>query len=300
MKKITLLLILSLLVSCSSSDSDTADPSADGSALVDTTPNRELTSEGNLRNYTLRIPDSYDSNVASALVIVLHGFGSRPEFIENNTQFTALGAQENFITVYPSGLQDNQGRRFWTSNGRINSEETDYDDIIFIQDLINSLKSELNIDENRIYITGNSNGGFMTYRSAFVLSNTFAAAAIHAGQFPNNLPEDLRPQGAIPIMHIHGLQDNIVFAEEVPEGVPFFNARESVNYWIQNNGANTEPTILRDDADITISEWESPENNADVILIEAKNGVHEWFTNSNSGKINSTQEIWNFFNQHSN
>lgn len=305
MRKIVLISILGLLVACSGGDSDTTpntsgQPSENPTTQINTEPNRQLISEGQTRNYTLRVPATYDSEVESPLVIVLHGFGSRPAFIENNTNFTRLGAQENFITVYPSGLPDNQGRRFWTSNGRINTPETEYDDIVFIQDLVNSLKSEFTIDENRIYITGNSNGGFMTYRAAFVLSNTFAAAAIHSAQFPNNLPEDIQPQGAVPIMHIHGLEDNVVFAVDVPEGVPFFNAQESVNYWIANNGANTEGTILRDDDDVTITKWESPTNNADVVYIEAKNGVHEWFTTSNSGNIDSSQEIWNFFNEHSN
>ncbi len=291
---------LSLLISCSSDSSDST-PTNDKDqlpTLANNSPNRKIISEGQTRDYTVRVPSAYDANTESPLVIVLHGFGSKPEYIEGNSKFTALGERENFITVYPAGVLNNEGRRFWTSNGRISTPEADYDDIVFFQDLINSLKSEFNIDDNRIYITGNSNGGFMTYRAAFVLSNTFAAAAIHAGQFPNNLEDNLRPQGVIPIMHIHGLEDNVVFAQNVPAGVPFFNAQGSVDYWVENNGANTVPVTLRDDENVNIREWESPSNNADVVYIQSKNGTHEWFTTLNSGKIDSTQEIWNFFKNH--
>ena len=291
---------LSLLISCSSDSSDST-PTNDKDqlpTLPNNSPNRKIISEGQTRDYTVRVPSGYDANTESPLVIVLHGFGSKPEYIEGNSKFTALGERENFITVYPAGALNNEGRRFWTNNGRISTPEADYDDIVFLQDLINSLKSEFNIDDNRIYITGNSNGGFMTYRAAFVLSNTFAAAAIHAGQFPNNLEDNLRPQGVIPIMHIHGLEDNVVFAENVPAGVPFFNAQGSVDYWVENNGANTVPVTLRDDVNVNIREWESPSNNADVVYIQSKNGKHEWFTTLNSGKIDSTQEIWNFFKDH--
>ena len=301
-RKIVFLSIVGLLISCSSDSSDTASTNTTPEVIPPVvslnSPSRKIISEGQTRDYTVRVPSSYDANTESPLVIVLHGFGSKPEYIEGNSKFTALGERENFITVYPAGALNNEGRRFWTNNGRISTPEADYDDIVFLQDLINSLNEEFNIDDKRIYIAGNSNGGFMTYRAAFVLSNTFAAAAIHAGQFPNNLEDNLRPQGVIPIMHIHGLEDNVVFAENVPVGVPFFNAQGSVDYWVENNGANSVAVTLRDDENVNIREWESPSNNADVVYVQSKKGTHEWFTTLNSGKIDSTQEIWNFFKDH--
>lgn len=89
---------------------------------------------------------------------------------------------------------------------------------------------EYSIDEERVYVTGMSNGGFMTNRVACEMSDIIAAAAPVAGPLMEDYKGDkhpfgwnadpfkCKPKNRVPILHIHSSKDLVVPFEGV-EGI---------------------------------------------------------------------------------
>jgi polyhydroxybutyrate depolymerase len=138
------------------------------------------------RSYRIFIPETYDETGEPVpLVIVLHGAGGTGAWIESFSGFNDLSNTENFIAVYPDGLNNawNDGRRGDARVGNI-------DDVGFMAEIINFLSANLNIDPQRIYATGYSMGGMLAFRLGCELRDKIAAIATVATTFPEYLLPD--------------------------------------------------------------------------------------------------------------
>ena len=83
-------------------------------------------------------------------------------------------------------------------------DNSEFDDVGYLNAVIDSVISNFAIDSNRIYACGMSTGGFMTYELACELSNRIVAFGSVAGNFRMNTDQDCTNEREIPIMHIHG------------------------------------------------------------------------------------------------
>ena len=130
------------------------------------------------RTFAVRLPSVYDGGSALPLVIAMHGgFGSGTQ-LETQSQLTTKAEQEGFIVVYPDGVASNLNIRTWNAGGCCGyAMNNDIDDVGFMNALLDTLQADFAIDTQRIYFTGMSNGGFMTYRVACELSERIAAIA---------------------------------------------------------------------------------------------------------------------------
>lgn len=244
---------------------------------------------GKNRTYLLHIPTGYNANSPTPLVFVFHGLTGTGSMMADITKFSPLADQENFIVVYPDGIS-----KKWASPGG------NIDDVGFIDALIDALSSSYNVDADRIFATGASNGGMFTYRLGIELTDRFAAIAGVAGFLPNYPAPAPMPAKAIPIIHFHGTADGII---------PFSAAENVVDYWVDFNGCSTVPsTIQMPDADpgdgTTVDEMSYPNglNNTEVKLYKIYGGGHTWpGTSSNAmpGKVTkdivASEIIWEFF-----
>jgi len=237
MKKLILvqLLFSSIIFFSCSNEEDLTDNSPAIPQFTIETGLQTIVSQDLKREYLLRVPSSYKKDSDMPLVVVLHGRTGTGTSAEKRSKFTELGEQEGFITVYPTALKDLlQNVSTWTSESSRNIGAKNYDDINYIKDLIDYLKSNLNIDNKRIYLTGFSNGAFMTYKFAFKEGNMFAAIAPVSG-FSKRLRLSSAPKkGPVSLLHIHGMKDPILPVDG--EGIPsrFFNAEEVIDYYIEN------------------------------------------------------------------
>jgi len=117
MKYILSFAILSILIiSCSSSEDEQDTTEKKEEVVVITTPKtkekekeqdnkvaegeRSLISQDLERTFLLRVPNSYDTEKKTPVVIVLHGYTRSGELIEKGTKFTPLSEKEDFIVVY--------------------------------------------------------------------------------------------------------------------------------------------------------------------------------------------------------
>jgi polyhydroxybutyrate depolymerase len=139
---------------------------------------RTLTVGDLKRTYLVHIPPRYDPKKATPVVLAFHGGGANAD---NMVVFSGLNKKSDdagFIVVYPSGT----GRleKLLTFNGGNccgYATTNKIDDVMFTRKLLDDLAESANIDPRRVFATGMSNGGIMSYLLASELSDRIAAIA---------------------------------------------------------------------------------------------------------------------------
>jgi polyhydroxybutyrate depolymerase len=231
----------------SSSDAILANPELDSmsspvadAGTGDIAEGEPATKFGGDRPVKLEVPASYDSKVATPLLLLLHGYGA-----SGAVQAFYLGYQQyvdtgGFLFAAPDGTTNADGKKFWNaSDACCDFEKTGVDDVAYITSLIDDISATYNVDSKRIYLIGHSNGGFMSYRMACEKSDRIAAIISLAGASFKDAT-DCKPSAKVSILQIHGDEDNVIlFAGGINSGVPYPGAEESVEQWAAANSCQT-------------------------------------------------------------
>ena len=264
--------------------------------------------DGLNRTYLLHLPAEYAENDTFPLVIAMHGgFGSAYN-IQSQSQLSVKADVESFIVVYPEGVKGGAlNIRTWNAGwccGFASSSNTD--DVGFIAALLDTLINRYSVDSNRIYATGMSNGGFMSYRLACELSDRIAAIAPVAASMSLT---GCTPDRVMPIIHFHSYLDNSVPSEGgVGSGISdhYNSPLDSVlNAWATMNGcAHLNDTIIHDNQ-YTFMKWTSCNCGTEIHCYITRDGGHSWpggiqtpTGDPVSNFINATDLMWSFFQQH--
>ena len=245
------------------------------------------------REYFLYVPDSYDGTTAVPIVFNFHGYGGNVEEFVEYGDLRSVAETNTFILVYPQG-SCLEGSPHWNAcpNGPDNKSEAD--DFGFVEAMINQISSEYNIDHDRIYAGGYSNGGMMAYGLAHYKSDLIAAVASVSGVM---LDCTSTPSHPIPVVHLHGTFDGVL----PYDGNNDWNSVQStLDYWINFNSTTTTPTVnLENSGGIAIEHYSygQGENSVSVEHYKYIGGEHVWFNETYQGK--STSElIWNFMSRY--
>jgi polyhydroxybutyrate depolymerase len=147
--------------------------------------------DGDEREYYVHVPAGYIDTTSTPVVFMLHGTSGDGEKFYNISGWKEVGETENIITVFPSswryciitgGQQKNTTK--WNAQPAgwsFCTEETPRDDIKFLNTIIADLNSKFNVDTERIYLAGFSNGGQMAGKCTIEMSDKFAAIVESAG-----------------------------------------------------------------------------------------------------------------------
>ncbi len=201
------------------------------------------------RPSNLVVPASYDPNSPAPLIVLLHGYTSNGADQDAYMGFSALADEFGFLFINPDGTLDLFPDRFWNATDACcDLFDATPDDSAYIRGLIDTVRATYNIDDERIFITGHSNGGFMSYRMACDHADIVAAIASLAGA-TFDAPLDCSPSEPVDVLQIHGAMDDIVLygggsiTQMVGGAVDYPGAVESVETWNQYNGCtNTADT----------------------------------------------------------
>ena len=257
-------------------------------------------SGGMYRNYRIYIPAIYTGATARPLIINMHGYTSNALQQQFYSNFEPIADTANFLMVYPNGTFSG-GSQFW--NAGISS--IGVNDISFLSNLIDSLKSQYNIDLNRVYSTGMSNGGFMSHTLACELSNRITAIASVTGSiFVSQYGTNCHPTRPVPVMQIHGTADGTVPYLGNSTMAPIDSV---VKYWVKKNNCSLIPTTtavpninLTDGCTADHFVYSGGTLGSTVEHYRVNSGAHTWpgapfsigVTNQD---FSASKEIWRFF-----
>ena len=267
-----------------------------GATLVDS-----ILSGGHYRTYNLYVPTVYNGTKQVPLLLNLHGYMSNALQQQFYGNFMPIADTANFLMVYPQGLTY-QGEPFWNAG-----LTTSPDDVQFMDDLINHLRSVYLIDIRRIYSCGMSNGAIMSYYLAGHLYNRIAAIASVAGTLFNPWFMSCDPPRPFPVMEIHGTADSIVpYAGDIN----FAPIDSVIRKWVLHNNCNPSPITYSvpnsntTDNSLAVNyRYTNGTAGSSVELYKIFGGGHSWpgalplFPNTNED-FNASVEIWRFFRQY--
>jgi polyhydroxybutyrate depolymerase len=246
----------------------------------------ELVIDGNKRSFSTYIPS--DSKEKMPLVISLHGGFASPKGMFHLADFRPVADREKFIVVCPAS------KKIWHDGDDLHG----IDDVKFIDQLITYIIKTYDADPDRIYVTGISNGGFMTARLACQLNRRIAAVAIVAATLDIGEGYDLeRP---MPALYMHGTSDPIVG----------YNGGKLFGRRVYSQDAviplvTTMPDVANDGTSILKEEYLNPKNGLKVVGYTIINGGHTWpggwqylpkfIIGKTTQNLNACEEIWSFF-----
>lgn len=255
------------------------------------------------RTYRVYIPPTYASSVPAPLIINLHGYGSNNLEQEFYSNFKPIADTAGFVLVHPNGTPDFTNTLHWNTFGT-----STVDDVGFLSALIDTLSVQLNIDQSRVYATGMSNGGFMSFQLACQLTQRIAAIASVTGTMTNTNLGLCQPSRPIAIMQIHGTADATV---PYNGNVFFAPVQNLLNFWISYNGTSSTPQIYQvpdinpnDGCTAERYTYAGGTNGTQVIHYKVIGGGHSWpgapvNINVTNMDFSASAEIWRFFRQYS-
>jgi polyhydroxybutyrate depolymerase len=235
------------------------------------------------------------------------------------SQLGAYGETQGFITLTPNG----QGEvpRWDTTSGS--------DDLAFIGDLLDEAEQTMCVDTNRIFVTGLSNGAFMTSAIACAYADRIAAAAPIAGI---RAIEGCEAADPVPVIAFHGTADTFVTYDgslgesaaqlPAPDGSGRTLAEvgavdpsakgptvpETTATWAQRNGCQTTSVEEPVASDVVLIRFDCPDGR-DTLLYRVDGGGHTWpgseFSKAiasvvgvTTDSVDANELMWEFFTQH--
>ena len=193
-----------------------------------------ITLEGE-RSAELILPKAYSEEIATPLLINLHGYTGTGLSQSAYTFLQEAAFNSGLAYIAPTGSEDSLGNTYWNATEACcDFNNSGVDDVAYIDSLIEKASAAANIDPSRIYLFGHSNGHFMSYAYLCSGSKKIAAVAGLAGA----MEPDANSCTAEPanILHIHGEKDGtILYNGGALFGNPYTSAESTVNQWSQIN-----------------------------------------------------------------
>jgi polyhydroxybutyrate depolymerase len=286
MRKLKLVLCSLLLIALSAC---AATPAA--SSTIDAVGQRIGVQSGGLdRSFLIRVPER-ERGERLPVVIALHGVGGNAQDFEDWTRITDSVDKDRFIAVYPDGSPLRDDRLVWNAGGCCTSAGSrPANDLAFLTGILDALPA-YGGDPSRVYVTGFSNGGMMTYRLACELGNRIAGIAVVAGAL-----------NVMPVVIIHGTADDTVpynggttpTSQELGiQGVPNASVSDAVKFWAGRDGCaptgrTTTSGSVRHER---FNQCATAGRGIDVYTIDG--GTHTWTTND--GELDMTDVVLDAF-----
>jgi polyhydroxybutyrate depolymerase len=335
-------LVVLVLASCSSGGDDGSSKSGNSSAKDASTaakaskgcaatakiaPGQEkvtTTSGGTERWYFRHVPPAYDGTKPTPVVLDLHGYAEGAAVHVQMSDLGSYGDEQGFVTITPQGSGGNVAR--WDT-------ALDSPDLDFIGELLDEVDDTLCVDTDRVYVTGLSNGAFLTSSVACRYANRIAAAAPVAGIRDIDGCDPSRP---VPVVAFHGTADTFVAyngglgssvanlpspdgsgktigsgaaTSTTAPGTPKPPTIEEITAtWAQRNGCSAKKTEKKVASDVTLLAWSCPKGD-EAELYRVEGGGHSWpgsafskqvasVVGPTTSSISANEIMWNFFREH--
>lgn len=320
----------------------TADATRDpDESLTDTSPNpgienpfdgqmvglqtdREVLHDGHVRRFHFFAPDQTDEQASYPLVILLHGHGGSADQLLglNNRKapykiWLDVAAREKIFILLPEGVISPDDKFGWNDCRGDTMTNPSTNDVGFIVELAEAMTQTYPIDAKRIYASGTSNGGHMSFRLAIEAGDTFAAIAPIVASLPKN-SKCSSPTEAVALLLVNGTDDPILpYNGGLMAGNrgEVLSTVETIGFWkdINQNTASaaTEPLPninTADDSAVIQTTYAGDTSIQDVILLtmngaghaepsiaEQYSRVFEAIVGRQNHDVEMAERVWSFF-----
>ena len=258
-----------------------------------------LIHDGVQRTYYISYPKNNVDSIP--LIINMHGYSSNAWQQRLYSEMDSYALPKNIAVVYLEGIN-----KSW--NIGASWENSDADDLGFIDVLIDTIATQYNIDLDRVYACGMSDGGNMAYELACGLSHRITAFGSVTGKFMYNKNKLCEVNRKIPIIHFHGTADE--YARYENSTASTLSVQSSINFWTdKNNISLSSIDTLDNKSNKTFVEkhiYTEELNSVELVHYKVINGGHQWFGSKkgdliqwivgrNNHDINVNDELINFF-----
>lgn len=217
----------------------------------------------NTRNYKILKPKNYDPKKKYPLILSLHGFTSNGAGQAAFFPLKDLAEKHGFLYCFPSGLD-----RSWNATNACCDFRNKHNDSAYLRGLILWAQKEYSIDKQKVYVTGLSNGGFMSYRMAQDHADLITAIVPFAGVGFKNWPR--KPENPVSVLHIHGTKDSTIkWSGGKIIGRAYPSAKENFENWRKFNKCDKEVDTSKDRIDLA---RRVPGSETTITRFTSKNG----------------------------
>ena len=230
---------------------------------------------GTNRDMLVYAPKNIEKN--RPLIIQMHGYNQDAAYQKNAAKWEPVADTGRFVVVFPNGQN-----KAWDTGGD--------KDLNFIKAIINEMNTKYGIDKKRVYVSGFSMGGMMSYVVANKMSDQIAAIApVSGGGGPSSAKR------AMPIMHTHGTTDDVV------------NYNSTVNTlksWVPFNKCSSNSEKIKpypktkSGSAASLEIWSGCSDGVEIRLLTI-DGKGHWYSMDEAVSVNTSVEIWNFVKRYS-
>jgi polyhydroxybutyrate depolymerase len=297
---------LLLLSSCAGSSPTTAGAALPGGVAVGSSTHT-LDVGGRTRSFRVYRPASLPAGAPAPLVVMIHGGGGSAAGAEDRYGWDSEADRAGFLVAYPDGVAHSWNGAA-TGRGGCCGEagRVGIDDVGFLTTMVASIQATVPVDPRRVFATGISEGGIMSYRLA-CSTRLFAAigpdSATQLGPCPAPAPTS--------VVHVHGNADTRIPFDGSPGRGPNHITGGPVSAVVDTWRAvdHCPPPTTTTAGPVHTTASTCPDGRA-VTLIEVDGAGHQWpgsrppgpvrsaVTDPPSTALDATDTIWRFFAAH--
>jgi len=253
--------------------------------------------DGLTREYSIYVPASYDGTLGFPLLFNFHGGNDLVSNWLTSCDMSPIADTANFILVYPQARPDPSDGN---SLNWLPKTAGTFDDVPFINTLIDIIASNYQIDQTRIYACGYSLGGDMSFELGCKLSNRIAAIAPVARTMqanPNSFCSPVHPTGVLTIL---GTDDFISpYNGIIFNGIEYYlSAAATQEYWVIKNNCNAAATMNNVSPSVERYTWSTTSGCVYVEELKVIGGGHDWPGSFGNMTIDANEEIWQFVSRY--
>lgn len=243
-----------------------------------------ITAGGLEREFLAYEPTGRDGQ-ALPLVFLIHGGGDTDAAtFTQQTSMQIAAERDGFILIAPESYGSS-----WNYGDRLSPwlEGEAVDDLSFFDAMVSWAEQTYNVDPERIFSTGVSAGGIMSYNLACSRPRLLRGIAPVAASKDTAACRGAR---GVSLLHIHGLAD-----ENVPIGGndTFPPVMDGIDFWRQINGCPEDKTVTAITDLSTETEWMPCADGTEATLILVQGGGHDW-----AFDFSTTNTVADFIRRH--
>jgi polyhydroxybutyrate depolymerase len=200
-------------------------------------------------------PPELEKPGRKSAIILLHGGGQSASTVWEQTTLPALAKSKQFVLAVPNAING-----YWQDGSEPpNKLNTAVDDVAYLSALIDKLVSEHNVDKQRVFVAGVSNGGMMSFKLGCEVTGKLRGIAAVLATMPLESYQICRPSAPLSVLMIAGTADPLVpyeggakklkpqsllFKTLTPKPEPRLSVEDSLWFWARHNQCKPQPRVL--------------------------------------------------------